>query len=119
MANTTTKGIIYPTSGDNVAPLETVFATMADSVNTLMPLVGNQSFTGPINTTTPVIFSVSFPITFASAPRIIASITGTSSSPPYAVSVHSITTTGFSARVWRLTGTATTGEALNLSYTAK
>jgi hypothetical protein len=33
-ANTTPDGIVYPTSGDQVSPLETVFANMANSVQT-------------------------------------------------------------------------------------
>lgn len=33
MANTTSKGITYPTSGDNIAPLETHFATLATTTD--------------------------------------------------------------------------------------
>jgi len=36
MAANTSKGITYPTSGDSVAPLETVFATMASTTNTAL-----------------------------------------------------------------------------------
>lgn len=36
MANNTTRGITYPTSGDSVSPLETVFATMASTTDTAM-----------------------------------------------------------------------------------
>lgn len=36
MATTTPDNIYYPTSGENVAPLETVFATQASSVQTAL-----------------------------------------------------------------------------------
>lgn len=36
MAANTSKGITYPTSGDSVAPLETVFATLATTTNTAL-----------------------------------------------------------------------------------
>jgi len=36
MAANTSKGITYPTSGDSVAPLETVFATLASTTNTAL-----------------------------------------------------------------------------------
>lgn len=119
MANTTSRGLVYPTSGDNIAPLETVFATLATTADAAIPLIGQESFTGPINTTTPSVLSVTFPSAFASAPIVVASIVGTSSSPGYVVTIYAVTTTGFSARVARLSGTATTGENLKLQYLAK
>lgn len=36
MAANTSKGITYPTSGDSIAPLETVFATLASTTNTAL-----------------------------------------------------------------------------------
>lgn len=36
MANNTSRGITYPTSGDSISPLETVFATLASTTNTAM-----------------------------------------------------------------------------------
>jgi hypothetical protein len=36
MASNTSKGITYPTSGDAISPLETVFATMASTTNTAL-----------------------------------------------------------------------------------
>jgi hypothetical protein len=33
MSSTTSKGLTYPTSGDNVSPLETVFQTLAEDVD--------------------------------------------------------------------------------------
>lgn len=36
MANNTSRGITYPTSGDNISPLETVFATLASTTNTAL-----------------------------------------------------------------------------------
>lgn len=119
MANTTNRGLVYPTSGDNIAPLETVFATLATTTNDAIPLIGEESFTGPIDTETQSVVSVAFESAFASAPIVMASIIGTSSSPGYTMTVYSVTTTGFSARVARLSGTAITGENLKLQYLAK
>lgn len=48
MSSTTSKGIVYPTSGDNIAPLETVFATMASSVDTNFAAVASPTFTGTV-----------------------------------------------------------------------
>jgi len=52
MANNTSRGITYPTSGDAVSPLETVFATMASTTNTAM---GNLAATDIVSGTLPVV----------------------------------------------------------------
>jgi len=53
MAANTSKGITYPTSGDSIAPLETVFATMASTTNTALSNINAStdlaSGTVPIN----------------------------------------------------------------------
>ena len=51
MSSTTARGIQYPTSGDNIAPLETVFATLASTTNTAM---GNLSATDIASGTLPI-----------------------------------------------------------------
>lgn len=52
MTDVTSKGIIYPTSGDQIAPLETVFANMADSVNTNFAAIASPTFTGTVTAPT-------------------------------------------------------------------
>jgi hypothetical protein len=51
MANNTSRGITYPTSGDSISPLETVFATLASTTNTAM---GNLAATDITSGTLPI-----------------------------------------------------------------
>ena len=142
MATSTSKGIIYPTSGDSIAPLESHFSVLADSVNDaliatddsiidvdddlqafkaevgLIPQSGSFSFTGPTSSATPVNVTVTPPSGyFTTAPVVIATVSGSSTSSPYIVVLHSITSVDFQARIWRTTGT--TAESLTLNWIAK
>jgi hypothetical protein len=142
MAGTTTRGITYPTSGDNIAPLETHFSALAGtaddaigvveelaedieaSVQALrddignIPQTGAFTFTGPTSTTTPVNVTVTLPPGyFSTAPTVVATVAGTSSASAYFPVLHSITASQFQARIWRTTGT--TGESLTLQWIAK
>jgi hypothetical protein len=142
MAGTTTRGITYPTSGDNIAPLETHFSALAGTaddaigvVETLaeeveasvqalrddigdIPQTGVFTFTGPTSTTTPVNVTVTLPPGyFSTAPIVVATVAGTSSASAYFPVLHSITASQFQARIWRTTGT--TGESLTLQWIAK
>jgi hypothetical protein len=142
MAGTTTRGITYPTSGDNIAPLETHFSALAGTaddaigvVETLaeeveasvqalrddigdIPQTGAFTFTGPTSTTTPVNVTVTLPPGyFSTAPIVVATVAGTSSASAYFPVLHSITASQFQARIWRTTGT--TGESLTLQWIAK
>ena len=142
MATSTSKGIIYPTSGDSIAPLESHFSVLADSVNDaliltdtavigvdgdlqafkaevgLVPQVGSFSFTGPTSTSTPVNITVTPPSGyFSTAPVVVATVSGSSTSSPYIAVLHSITSVDFQARIWRTTGT--TAESLTLNWIAK
>lgn len=138
----TDKDIYYPTSGDNIAPLETHFATLAQSVDDAIVILedaseaiatdlqalddrvglisqrGTNIFSGPTSTTTPVNVSVTFPLGgyFTSAPVVTATVSGSSSASAYFPVLHTITTSGFQARVWRTTGT--TAETLTLQWNA-
>lgn len=103
---TTTKGIVYPTSGDSIAPLETHFSALASSVNTVLTRAsGAQTFTGPAATGGLQSVSVSFPSAFTTAPKVTATVQTTDALSAYAVNiVGDPTTSGFTAVVYRLNG---------------
>jgi hypothetical protein len=101
----TNKGIFYPTSSDQIAPLETILANIADSVDNVGTVTGEQLFTGPSATGGVVTVNVTFPITFTSSPRVVATVKGGTGSSVYAVTISGDpTTTGFSAKVFRCNG---------------
>jgi hypothetical protein len=130
----TTKGIVYPTSGDNVAPLETHFASLAQSaddaigdlavtvtevdtaVDTLradigvIPKAGTYSLNSPTSTTVPASITVTLPGGhFTTAPIVVATVSGTSGSGAYFPVIHSTTTSQFQANVWRSVANASLG----------
>jgi hypothetical protein len=138
----TSKGISYPTSGDNIAPLETHFASLAQTTNDAIidveteisavdsdlqdfksevGLVGQEgsfAFTGPTSSAAPV--NVVVPLTsgyFPVAPVVVASVNGSIGSSPYLAMLHSRTTVSFQARIWRIADGA--AESLNLNWIAK
>jgi hypothetical protein len=138
----TAKGITYPTSGDNIAPLETHFASLAETADTAIgvvqaavdtvqdnidalefavgkvPQTGAFTFTGPTSTSTPVNVTVTLPGGYFSiAPTVVGTVAGSSSASAYFPVLHSITASQFQARVWRTTGTAS--ESLTLQWIAK
>lgn len=114
MATTTSRGVYHPTSGDQIAPLETHFALLASSVNDRLAVSGAKSFTGPASTAGTVTVSVTFANAFTSAPLITASVQGNGASSAYVATIYNVTTTGFSAIVYRVNGsTAETGLKLN------
>lgn len=114
MANTF-KGVTYPTSSDYIAPLETHFANLANTADNAGILKGTSTFTGPAAADQSVNVNVTFSTAFPTAPTIIASVEGGSSTSAYAVTiVGAPTTTGFTANIYRLNGsTAQTGLKLN------
>jgi hypothetical protein len=136
MAAETSKGIIYPTSGDNIAPLESHFATLASTTNDalavlegtvldlnveldnfktevgLVPADGSFSFTGPSSLTTPVNLTVPLPSPyFINPPIVVATVSGVTTSSGYVPVVHSITTGQFQARIWRVNENPNLGTA--------
>lgn len=139
----TDKDIYYPTSGDNIAPLETHFAELANSVDDaiviledasdaiatdlqalddrvgLIAQLGSFSFTGPTSAATPVNVSITFPLGgyFTITPVVTATVAGSSTASAYFPVLHTITTSGFQARIWRTTGT--TAESLTLQWNAR
>jgi hypothetical protein len=116
---TTSKGIVYPTSSDNIAPLETHFSALASSVNTvLVRASGTTQFTGPAAAGGIQSVSVSFPSAFSTAPKVTATVQTTDALSGYAVNiVGAPTTTGFTAMVYRLNGSGA-NSGLNLVWHA-
>ena len=119
---TTTRGITYPTSSDNIAPLESHFSALASSVDTVMAknVSGTTTaFSAPLTvggTTTQV---VTFATALSATPTVVGNISGGSSSvSAYAVSFHNVTATGFSAKIIRIFGTDA-DTTLKLNWIAK
>jgi carbon monoxide dehydrogenase subunit G len=124
----TTRGIIYPTSSDNIAPLETHFANLANSVEEALDditpgvgstvLTGTQSFTGSASTGTTVNVSVTFPSVQATVPVVTATVRGPNPTSAYIVTLAgSPTTSGFTATVYKASGSS--AESLVLNWMAK
>lgn len=111
----TTKGITYPTSSDNIAPLETHFANLASTADNIGVVAGKQAFTGPTATGSTV--DVTVTQTFSSAPHVVASVQGPSGSASYAATIlGEPTSSGFVVRVYKLSGS--TAESLKLVWHA-
>lgn len=100
----TNKGVIYPTSSDNIAPLETHFANLAYSADNAGIYCGTTTFTGPATTGATVDVTVIFPA-YGTPPKVVAGVQGGSSSSVYAVTILGPVATGsFTARIIRLNG---------------
>ncbi len=117
MANTT-KGVTYPTSGDNIAPLETHFENLASTADNIGVVSGVQSFTGPTAAATPATLTVTFPAELDSVPNLTATVGGSAGSYPYIVTIYSTpSTTQFVAKVHCIS-TIASAETLNLYWMA-
>jgi hypothetical protein len=136
----TTRGIVYPTSGDSIAPLETHFASLAESTDTAIsevedtiadvdadlqdfknqstvPASGSFEFASPTSTSTAVNITVTFPPGyFTTTPIVVASIAGPSDASPYTATTHTVTTSQFQAKVVRISGS--TAQTLRLNWIA-
>lgn len=120
---TTSKGIYYPTSSDSVAALETHFSTLASSVNTALSKIASgktSTFTGPTTIDTSVSqVSISFGQTFTTAPSVTANLVGGSSAVNgYTVVIYGVSTTSFSAKVFRTTATGAAETGLSIHWIA-
>jgi hypothetical protein len=124
----TTRGIIYPTSGDNIAPLETHFANLANSVEEALDditagtgstvLTGTESFTGPSATGSTVNVTVTFSSAQATVPVVVATVRGPNPTAAYIVTIAgSPTINGFTATVYKASGSS--AESLTLNWMAK
>jgi hypothetical protein len=142
MATNTTRGITYPTSGDSIAPLESHFALIAESTDTAIGVTEGLindvdsdlqafklevglapqggvfgGFSGPTSTSVPVNITVNLPSGyFSSAPIVTATVAGATTAAGYFAVLHSVTSSQFQARIWRMSGTA--GETLTLNWIA-
>lgn len=114
---TTFKGIPYPTSSDNIAPLETHFANLADKADKAGIVSAVQTFTGPASTGATTTVTVTFATAFPTAPKIVAAVQGSAAASPYVCNVYGDpTTTGFVVKVYRVAGS--TAESLKLVWMA-
>jgi hypothetical protein len=112
---TTYKGVIYPTSSDNIAPLETHFANLANSADNIGVIAGRQSFTGPSATGNTMDVEVTYSRIVPMYSKVFAMVEGPANSSCYAVTIlGDPTINGFKARVLKLNGT--TAEALKLAW---
>ena len=115
---TTNKGVYYPTSSDQITPLETVLANIADTADNVGVISGEQLFTGPSATGSTVNVTVTFPFAFSPAPKVVAGVRAPTGTSVYAVTIVGTTlTTGFTARVFRCNG-STAETDLRLVWTA-
>ena len=115
---TTNKGVYYPTSSDQITPLETVLANIADTADNVGVISGEQLFTGPSATGSTVNVTVTFPFTFSTAPKVVAGVRAPTGTSVYAVTiVGTPSTTGFTARIFRCNG-STAETDLRLVWTA-
>jgi hypothetical protein len=114
----TKKGIDYPTSSDNIAPLETWLSGLANGADKVGIVSGSQSFSGPTAADTPVTVTITFPTgVFTTAPKVIVAVEGSASATPYIANVYGTTTaTTCVVKVNRISGT--TGETLTLTWFA-
>jgi hypothetical protein len=108
---TTPKGIYYPTSSDNIAPLETHFSGLASSVDTALSKIQagkTGTFTGPSAVGTSISPSaIVFPEEFSTIPNVSVTLVGGSSAVEgYSVVIHGVSTTQFTAKVFKTAGTA-------------
>lgn len=120
---TTSKGIYYPTSSDNIAPLESHFSTLASSVDAALSKIASgktATFTGPDTSGNSVSqIGISFGQTFATAPSVVATLVGGSSAVAgYTVVTYGVTTTSFSAKVYRTSATGSAETGLSIHWIA-
>jgi hypothetical protein len=102
---TTNKGVYYPTSGDQIAPLESVFASVAATADNVGVISGKQLFTGPSATGDVVSVTVTFPEALSAAPYVTATVKGATTASVYAVTIAGDpSTVGFTAKVFRCNG---------------
>jgi hypothetical protein len=109
---TTTNGIYYPTSGDNIAPLESVFATMATSVDAAVKRIQSgrsSSFTVGTTVGNSNTVAITFSPAFSAAPFISGSVQMTASGSAYSVSFFGVTGAGCTAKITRVSGTSSDG----------
>jgi hypothetical protein len=119
----TPKGIYYPTSSDNIAPLQTHFSGLASSVDSALSKTKSgltATFTGPAAVGTSISpTAITFTPAFATTPAVSAILAGGSSAvEAYTVVIHSVSQNGFTAKVFKTNGTATAETGLRVHWIA-
>lgn len=118
---TTTRGIYYPTSSDNIAPLESHFSVLAGSVDTALAKSKSGTtaeFTLGTTVGTATTVSISFPVAFATIPTITGTVQTAISGSAYVVNFFNVTASGATAKVTRVFGTSDDGN-LKVNWNAK
>jgi len=107
----TSKGIYYPTSTNQITPLESVFASVADSVDEAIPLSGSYSVQLTVAAANTQVVSVAFDETLSVAPeKIQVTVRGPASgSSNYIATVTNSTIDGCTVNVYRIDGSGTQG----------
>jgi hypothetical protein len=118
---TTTRGIYYPTSSNNIAPLESHFSLLAGSVDQAMAksksgTTAEFALGTTVGTATTV--TVTFPAAFASIPTITGTVQTLISGSAYVVNFFNVTASGATAKVTRVFGTSNDGN-LKVNWNAK
>lgn len=115
---TTNKGVYYPSSSDQISPLQTILGNIASTADAIGMVTGEQLFTGPNATGGTVTVNVSFPEALSAAPKVFATVKGGTGASVYAVTVlGDPTVNGFSAKVFRCNG-STAETNLKLTWAA-
>lgn len=113
---TTKKGITYPTSSDNIAPLETHFANLANTADNAGAFSGQYEFTGPATVGATTTVTVTFPVPQTTVPKVIAAVAMSPSASAYIANIYSVTETQFTAKVYKVSGAS--AETLKLTWIA-
>jgi hypothetical protein len=100
----TTKGVPYPTSSDNIAPLETHLANLAEGADNAGILSGREQFIGPSDTGLTVSVNIVFDSPLKTDPVVTANVQAGPAASSYVAVVTARSTTGFTVRVYRLNG---------------
>lgn len=100
----TVKGVPYPTSSDNIAPLESHLANISEGADNVGVMSGTQAFTGPAATADTVSVVVSFGATMKRAATVTCTVEAAAGASSYIAGITSTSTTGFTAKVYRLNG---------------
>ncbi len=100
----TEKGIAYPSSTDNIAPLESHFAALAQTADNAGVISGREQFVGPSATGSTVGVNVEFDYPLAAVPQVALTVQAGAAASSYIATIVSTDETGFAAKVYRLNG---------------
>lgn len=118
---TTTKGIYYPTSSDNIAPLESHFSLLAGSVDEALTKSKSGStevFTLATTLGSATTITITFPEEFDTIPTITGTVQTAISGSAYVVNFFNVTASAATAKVTRVYGTSDDGN-LKVNWNAK